>query len=381
VIAALLALLLAGSASATAVQDTRPASRPATRPARTPEAAVAKAIEYLLATQNKDGSYGTFRTSRDYEILASVPGSHEAFRGATTALCAMALMDVEPAWPEVAPARRRALDFVTKRSRVGRPNGLELYNVWSFAYGLRALARGLRSETDPDRIAAMRESANELVRALETYQTLDGGWGYYDFNAQTYRPSGSSTSFTTATALISLHEAADAGISCPPKVIERALLTVRRARREDGAYLYSDDLKYMPVFLINRPKGSSCRMQVCNLALNLFGAGAVTPDDIKEGVQVLLDTHRFVDVARKRPIPHEAWYLNSGYFFYYGHYYAALALQRLRPADREHLAQALQQIILERQEPDGSWWDFPMYGYHKAYGTAFALMTLRLCNQ
>jgi hypothetical protein len=28
------------------------------------------------------------------------------------------------------------------------------------------------------------------------------------------------------------------------------------------------------------------------------------------------------------------------------------------------------------QNPDGSWMDFPMYGYHTFYGTAMAILTL-----
>ena len=35
--------------------------------------------------------------------------------------------------------------------------------------------------------------------------------------------------------------------------------------------------------------------------------------------------------------------------------------------------------MLDRQEKDGSWWDYPLYDYHQPYGTAFALMTLHRC--
>ena len=37
--------------------------------------------------------------------------------------------------------------------------------------------------------------------------------------------------------------------------------------------------------------------------------------------------------------------------------------------------------MLERQEKDGSWWDFPFYNYHRQYGTSFALMTLYRCRK
>ena len=36
-------------------------------------------------------------------------------------------------------------------------------------------------------------------------------------------------------------------------------------------------------------------------------------------------------------------------------------------------------LMLDRQEKDGSWWDYPLYDYHQPYGTAFALMSLHRC--
>jgi hypothetical protein len=86
-------------------------------------------------------------------------------------------------------------------------------------------------------------------------------------------------------------------------------------------------------------------------------------------------------MGRKRPIPHESWCQVAGYFFYYGHYYAALCIEAL-PAERrapyqDHLAQ----LLIQLQERDGSWWDFPLYDYHQQYGTAFALMSLHRCQR
>ena len=34
----------------------------------------------------------------------------------------------------------------------------------------------------------------------------------------------------------------------------------------------------------------------------------------------------WLDIGRKRPIPHESWYQISGYFYLYGHAYAAYSL-------------------------------------------------------
>jgi hypothetical protein len=70
----------------------------------------------------------------------------------------------------------------------------------------------------------------------------------------------------------------------------------------------------------------------------------------------------------------------AGYFFYYGHYYAALCADQLEPALARPYKDHLAAILLPLQEKDGSWFDFPFYDYHQPYGTAFALMTLARCR-
>jgi hypothetical protein len=85
-------------------------------------------------------------------------------------------------------------------------------------------------------------------------------------------------------------------------------------------------------------------------------------------------------MGRKRPIPHESWFAVAGYFFYYGHYYAGLCIDQLPEKDRKEFQRPLAAILLPKQEKDGSWWDYPLYDYHRQYGTAYCLMTLLRCR-
>jgi hypothetical protein len=78
----------------------------------------------------------------------------------------------------------------------------------------------------------------------------------------------------------------------------------------------------------------------------------------------------------RRPIPHESWYQVSGYFYLYGYAYAAMVAQQLPEADQKRLWPKLVEQLLKCREPDGSYWDYPLYGFHKAYGTGLALMAL-----
>ena len=60
-----------------------------------------------------------------------------------------------------------------------------------------------------------------------------------------------------------------------------------------------------------------------------------------------------------------------------------LAAARLRQPDQQSCGAAtlvMARTIMDLQEADGSWWDYPFYDYHQPYGTAFALMTLYRCR-
>ncbi len=337
--------------------------------------AVRKGVDFLLRTQHTDGSWGESTMGRSYEVMADVPGSHRAFRVATSALCVMALKNSGIREEALEHAVRRGLKYLVKQGRVKRPNPTEIYSVWAYGYGLRCLSEALVAGACPDMETSMRETAEQLVDALKLYQVPDGGWGYYDFVAGTYRPSDSSMSFMTATVLISLHSAKRAGIDVPEKMLQKALLSLHRARKQDGSYLYGWYMRYRTNHPVNKLKGSVCRTSCCHLAQYLFN-NRVSYEDLVKGVEALVEHNRFVDTARKRPIPHEGWYSTSGYFHLYGHFYASMVLQQLNTQDQKRLWPILKNLILRLQEPDGSWWDYPLYGYHKYYGTAFAVLTL-----
>ena len=63
-----------------------------------------------------------------------------------------------------------------------------------------------------------------------------------------------------------------------------------------------------------------------------------------------------------------------------GHYYAALSLAQLPEAEQAAFKPMLAKLMIDRQEKNGSWWDYPLYDYHEPYGTAFVLMTLHRCR-
>ena len=350
------------------------------------EKALRRGADFLIADQNKNGSWGSATRTKDLNIYASIPGSHHAFQAACTAMAVEALWDsgLANSDPKVQSCIDRGEAYLfEKLERVRRADQTALYNVWTHIYAIQALARMSQEKTDDaerqKKIKALIE--NQLDR-LRRYESVDGGWGYYDFRYGTKRPSSASTSFVSAAGLVAFHDATQAGFKMPEDITKRAIASIERQRKKDNTYVYAEPHKMRPMGTINRAGGSLGRSQACNIALRLQGDETITDAVLIEWLDRLKDRNGWLDIGRKRPRPHEAWFAVAGYFFYFGHYYAARCIDDL-PTETEdqkaivaHQQEQLAAIILRLQEKDGSWWDFPLYDYHQPYGTAFAMMSL-----
>jgi hypothetical protein len=347
-------------------------------------AAIQRGVDFLLKDQNQDGSWGSPERTKDLNILAGI-GSHHAFRTAVTSLCVSALIEVSSSREcklRDGDAVRRAIErgeeyLIRELPRVRRDEPMLIYNVWSHAYGIQALVRMHgRLPRDNARRAQIEQVIKDQFERLGRYESAEGGWGYLDFGAGTQRPNSYSCSFVNATVLVAFYEAKTIGVCPPEKLVRRGVDGIIQQRNPDFSYLYGLYLRYHPSMLINRPGGSLGRSQACNVALRLWGDRAVTDEVISEWLDRLIVRNGWLDMGRKRPIPHESHFMVAGYFYYYGHYYATLCVQELplkaRPFYQDHLAR----ILLSHQERDGSWWDYPLYNYHQQYGTAFVLMSL-----
>jgi hypothetical protein len=95
----------------------------------------------------------------------------------------------------------------------------------------------------------------------------------------------------------------------------------------------------------------------------------------------LITRNGWLDMGRENPIPHKSFMQVAGYFFYFGHYHSALRSGQLAVSDRPRYRGQLTRLWVGLQESDGSWFDDPLYSYHKPYGTAFALLSLECCRK
>jgi squalene cyclase len=386
--------LILGSSFAFA-DDPKPAEKPAEKPSpnlhpvdpkpvppEKLESGIRRGVEFLLSTQNKDGSWGTPSLKGGVQIYAGI-GTLKAYGTATTALCVAGLIEAGGDNPDVIKAIERGeqslFDTLPKEKR---DDPTLINNIWAHAYGIQALVRMHgRLPNDKARQEKIVKHIKEQYEKLGKYESTQGGWGYYDFDSGTQRPDSSSTSFVNAAVLTAMFEAKEIGVPPPEKLLKRGIKMTQFQRTKDGSYLYGTYLWARPTHGINVPAGSLGRSQACNYALRVWGDEKITDAVIKEWLDRLITKNGWLSMGRKKPVPHESFFAVAGYFFYYGHYYAAASIPLLPEKDRPFYQDYFASIIIDLQEPDGSWFDYPLYDYHKGYGTGFALLTLAKCKK
>jgi hypothetical protein len=348
------------------------------------DASITRGVTFLIEDQNPNGSWGSATRTKALNIYAPLPGAHHAFRAGASGLALAGLIDANSATPAAKDAIARAAAWTAAElPKLRRADTTTTYNVWGHAYGLRALVRLHQLETDPEKRAVWKALAEQQVELANRYEDLNGGWGYLDIfdEVRTQKPSGITTSFTTATMLLAMHEAREVmGVPLDEKILKRSLDSILIQKTPDFSYTYSFDHRVRPRLDINRPAGSLARSQACNAALRRFGNETVTDAVLIDWADRFLAREGFLSIGRKRPVPHETHFRISGYFYYYGIYYFTESVRLLPKETHAKYAEALAKILFERQEADGSWWDYPLYDYHQPYGTGYALMALAWCR-
>jgi hypothetical protein len=342
--------------------------------------ALGRSLAWLESNQNPDGSWATGALDGLLELGFSIE-SFYSWQVAANALACLALLHAPP--PET-PVRRAALERGIAWLETTRPpkrgSDWDIDYVWGGLYGLAAaaeIASDPRFQTGewPARLARFAATHLDI---LTKNQIAEGGWGYYDDPIYSKRPKW-ATSFSTATVLPALKRGEELGWLSDPKVRERATRYVERCLLPSGAFAY--DLSVIPWVggdSINDVKGSLSRIQVCHWALRSVGVEKITLDKLRWGLESFFEHHRFLDVAFMDPVPHEAYYYNSGYFYLFGHYYAARVIALLPAEEQEGWHARLRPHVVKVMRKSGATTDFLTSGYMQVAGTAFGALTLAL---
>lgn len=361
--------------------EVAPIPHPITPPSQEAiKASIDRGVQFLVGNQNSDGSWGHVR-HKAFNIVMPIPSGHHGVKVAVTALCVTALIEAGEGRPGAADALARGEDWLLVNIPLVRQSATDImYNNWTHAYSIVALVHMLKHDPGDE---ARRKRIGEIIQGqidrLARYQHLDGGWGYYGSGLTSVPSIAASASFITATIMIALHDAQEAGFTVPKKTIDKAMASMRIDRRPDFGYTYTNLRGRYPLWRINKPPASMARTQAGNAAMRLWGEKATTLPIIRAWLNRLFARNYWLSMTRKQIYPHQGHFGIAAYFFYYGHYYAGLCIDLLPPEERPRFRGYLANVLVPLQEKDGCWWDFPLYDYHQQYGTAFAVMALNRC--
>lgn len=314
-----------------------PASTNFPRGAKEADAAIARAVDWLLSHQEQDGAWKD--STYVFGGQDSVPNVHMA----VTALAAAALLEHRAVAPErVDAALAKAWAYLDDEGHMAVGDEDEL--IWGYVYRLDAFAR--RGE---------KEKLDEIVKLVEAQQERSGAFRHEYTNP-----------FATASVIVALEQARAAGAAVSPDVVKNAAAWLAKKRAADGTFSYDARGSGFDV------EGSAGRMPICELGLLL--AGRSDEARLRDAIDASFAHHARLEAVRKFD-DHTDEYANGGFFFWYDLYGRALAIERLKGATRDRYREALRKIVFEIGELDGSWVDSHELG--KSYGTACALLVLR----
>ncbi len=359
-----------------------PPGRPIPRPSipSNGKGRYARGVDYLIASQRKDGGWGGPQWTGGVDS-DPVPGSFRSFDVAVTAMCLEALSNVV-ATTDVRASTERAYRYLIERThKIKRAGPGDLPNVWAHCYCIQTFAKLWHQSDDPRLQRELESAIGAHMRGLKRWQSIHGGWFYYGSGMS--QPVNPSCSFVNSAVLVALARARDIGITADATMVQRAIEATQRMRKPDSSFLYTMRIptdKAGAMRPINRPAGSLGRSQAGNVALRVWGDDDITDDVLRAWLDRLVSRHGWLDMGRKRPIPHESHAAVAGYFYYFGVYYGSQCIEQLPVEQRAFYQHHLARLVIDRQEKDGSWFDYPLYSYHKPYGTAFAVLSLTACR-
>ena len=339
-----------------------------------------RGIEILLERQENFDKEGGAPQEWPYEGVYRVRNGRKrviplGYRIGGTAICAWALIEA-PGYEkdkERQKAVERGLDFILDRLRDPKmePTFERGYDVrgWGHAYALNFLLR-LRKLAYVT--AANREHVDVaikwLVNALEKSEIEDaGGWNY------SRRSSPKPSTFMTAPTVQFLLAAKADGEKVDSAVIQRAIRSIDDARLESGAYQYGTNKQRRSGRGFEAVEGSTARSPVCETTLFMTGNGDLKR--LRKSIDDFFTHWEWLEKRRRQNGTHVAPYMIAPYYFYYGHYYTAQAIECLPEKERAARREQLYKRLTQVREKSGGWND-RVFDRSENFGTAMVMLAL-----
>lgn len=287
--------------------------------------ATARALAWLAAKQNADGSWSESRYPHNtaitaFALLAFMSQGHLPEQGLYG--------------PEVAKGCR----FLLSCSRAdGYLVGSRGGNMYCHAMATLALAE-LWGMTGDEEVRPVLKKAVDLIIGS---QNREGGWRYEP------RPTGADISVTIM-QVMALRAAKNSGLHVPDDTMKRAIAYINRCYSPgDGAFQYQPGS--------GKTGFARTAAGVCVLQLT----GEYQASQIPKAVDYLKSNH---DKSREH--------------FWYGQYYAAHAMHQVGGKDWEDWYARLRRLLLPMQAADGGWTANNHDNVGPVYQTSIAVICL-----
>jgi squalene cyclase len=284
--------------------------------------ATARALAWLAARQNSDGSWSEARYPHNpaitsFALLALLSQGHLPGQGLYG--------------PEVAKGTRFLLSCARSDGYLAGTRGGNMYS-----HGMATLALAeLWGATGDKRIKPVLKKAVELIVGC---QSPEGGWRYQPIRV------GADISVTIM-QVMALRAAKNSGLHVRDETIKRAIAYIKRCYdKESGGFAYQPG---------TGPGFARTAAGVCVLQLT----GEHKAKEIPRAVQYLKE------------------HFDAREHFWYGHYYAAHAMHQVGGKDWKDWYAKLNKRLLALQKSAGNW-ETPDGGAGPVYQTAIAVIAL-----
>ncbi|OGV58118.1 MAG: hypothetical protein A2X49_02550 [Lentisphaerae bacterium GWF2_52_8] len=331
-----LSLLPAGSAGKLWAEEQKPKSQEDPQYQKAFDAAIDKALAHLARSQQANGAF---------------PGMNNK-NNAISSLCVMAFLarGYSPGMPPYGDVINKGIDFVMmSQTQDGSLVGTGGGDMYSHNISTLMLSE-VSGMLDPERQKKLDEVLAKALRLILDAQRVTkpenqrGGWRYT-------RNSADSDLSHSGWALMALRSARNNGAPVPKEAIDDAVAFILKCKSQDGGFSYQPG------------SGSGLgRTGVGLLCLELCGKHR-EESTINAGKYIL---ERFEKEYAKDMT------------FYYQLYYCSQGMFQLGGEEWERFAPTLYEVLLKKQQPDGSW---PAGGGSEAapgtsYATAMAVLAM-----
>jgi len=235
---------------------------------------------------------------------------------------------------------------------------------WGHTYALQFLLEMRKRDIVPEGIERdVDKRVRWLVKALlETQIEGTGGWNYARRGRQT-----TASPFMTAPTIIALWEARRQGEKVPQRELDKALDALESCRTEEGVIAYNSGggMPKLPGAIARTPVTESV----------LYAADRTSLEEIESSIESFFEHWNELEVRRKQTGTHIPPYGVAPYYFYYGHYYASVAIEMLPEKERPKWRTKYLETLISVREDSGGWND-RVFPRSEAFGTSMALLSM-----